>query len=124
MDNNSRRIYNELQAIGRQPDVTETPNGQVITFAYRIPSGTHKGKPVTIGVSRPDGEYPEYPPHWVHISPPIDDGHGGAIERYTDDNGREWLAMSRPPNDVWDQKPTKHMTTFINEHLSRIWKDV
>lgn len=124
MDENIQRIYTELQAIGRQPVVTGSPNGPVITFLYQIPSGTHKGQPVTIGVSRPDGQYPEYPPHWVHVSPPINDGRGGAIEQYTDANGQQWLAMSRPPQDVWDKMPTKHMDTFIKEHLARIWKDV
>ena len=124
MDDNVQRIYDELQAIGQRPAVTETQKGQVVIFPYRIPSGTRKGESVTIGVSRPDGKYPEYPPHWVHISPPINDGRGGAIETYTDANGQSWLAMSRPPQDIWDKMAIKNMDTFIKEHLARIWKDV
>ena len=32
--------------------------------------------------------------------------------------------MSRPPGEVWDRLPTKHMTAFMNEHLRKIWKDI
>ena len=124
MDDNVQRIYDELLDIGRRPTVAETSKGQVVTFPYRIPSGTRKGEQVTIGISRPDGQYPEYPPHWVHISPPISDGRGGAIESYTDANGQHWLAMSRPPQDIWDRMANKNMGAFITEHLARIWKDV
>ena len=29
--------------------------------------------------------------------------------------------MSRPPEDIWDQLPEKHMHYYISEHLARIW---
>ena len=75
-------------------------------------------------MSDPDGEYPEYPPHWLHVSPPLNDNKGGAVETYRTSDGREWLAMSRPPGAIWDRLPTKHMSMYIQEHLRRIWKDV
>ena len=49
---------------------------------------------------------------------------GGAVESYTDSQDRQWLAMSRPPGELWDRLPTKHMASFISEHLRRIWKDI
>ena len=98
--------------------------GPVVSFPYVLETGSHKGEQVTIGVSFQEEGYPEYPPHWIHISPPIDDGRGGAVNHYSDSAGRDWLAMSRPPGPMWDQLPTKHMTAFVAEHLRRIWKDV
>ncbi len=77
-----------------------------------------------MGLSFQEDSYPDYPPHWIHITPPLNDGKGGSVQTYTDDQGREWLAMSRPPGEVWDRLPTKHMDFFIKEHLRRIWMSV
>ena len=79
---------------------------------------------MAVGVSFQEEGYPEYPPHWIHVSPPLDDQKGGVVENHTDSQGRMWLAMSRPPGDLWDRLPTKHMSSFISEHLRRIWKDI
>lgn len=79
---------------------------------------------MTVGVSFQEEGYPEYPPHWIHVTPPLDDERGGSVENHTDDQGRAWLAMSRPPAEVWDRLPTKHMSAFISEHLRKIWADV
>ena len=79
---------------------------------------------VTVGLSFQEEGYPEYPPHWIHVTPPLRDGRGSTEEPYTDQQGRAWLAMSRPPGEVWDRLPTKHMTAFMNEHLRKIWKDI
>ena len=95
-----------------------------MSFDYEIETGSHMGTTVVIGVSFQEADYPNYPPHWIHVTPPIDDGRGGAVETYSDEQGRVWLAMSRPPGDLWDQLPTKHMRAFVREHLRRIWKDV
>lgn len=78
---------------------------------------------VTVGVSFQEEGYPEYPPHWVHVTPPIQDGKAGVVQEYSDPGGRTWIAMSRPPGDLWDKLPTKHMYAYIGEHLRRIWKD-
>lgn len=123
MEDSIQRIQNELEGLGYVPVVTDWPKGKAIRFQYTIPAGSHAGKTVYVAVSA-DSAYPEYPPHWVLISPPINDGRGGAYESYTDDDGREWLAMSRPPDDIWDRLATKHMSRYISEHLNRIWKDV
>lgn len=120
-----QRIRGELAGLGYEPVVFESPQGMAVGFDYTIPIGSHVGTRVSIAVSMMwDCLYPEYPPHWLHVSPPIDDGRGGARTRYTDPQGREWLAMSRPPSDFWDRLPTKHMQGYIRDHLPRIWKDI
>ena len=48
----------------------------------------------------------------------------GYVELEKDESGREWLKMSRPPGDLWDRLETKHMKTWISEHLRRIWRGV
>lgn len=124
MPSSIERIRAELAGMGIETIQFQATQGEVIAFQYRIETGSHAGETVMIGVSSPDGEYPEYPPHWVHVSPPIDDRKGGATELYAGDDGRQWLAMSRPPGDLWDALRTKHMAYYISEHLRRIWKDV
>ena len=119
------RVRAELHWLGYQ--VFEfTWNGSiVVAFDYTIELGSHEGEQVLIGVSfQEEAGYPEYPPHWFHISPPIDDQKGGCKGEYVDQNSRKWLAMSRPPGDLWDQLPTKHMSAYITEHLRRLWRDV
>ena len=96
----------------------------VVSFQYEIEVGSHKGKGVSVGVSFQEEGYPDYPPHWIHVSPRLDDQRGGSVQNYADGEGRQWLAMSRPPGELWDRLPTKHMASFISEHLRRIWKDV
>ena len=93
-----------------------------MSFDYIIEIGRLQGRQVTVGVSFQESNYPEYPPHWVHVTPPLDDGKGG--REYSDKSGRPWLAMSRPPGEIWDRLRTKHMDFYIREHLRRIWKDV
>jgi len=124
MTDSIRKVQAELKSIGYATSVFESPHGQVVTFDYRIEAGSHRGKQVTVGVSFQESDYPEYPPHWVHVTPPISDGKGGVVQEYSDEKGRTWLAMSRPPGDIWDQLPTKHMDVYISEHLRRIWKDL
>ena len=123
MSDDINRIKAELESWGYETSWSDSPHGKVVAFDYTVETGSHRGEKVTAGVSFQETGYPDYPPHWIHVTPPIDDGKGGAVERYNA-NGREWLAMSRPPGDIWDQLPTKHMSTYISEHLRRIWKDV
>lgn len=125
MVSNADRIQRELEGIGLSPTRFQTPTGkEVIAFDYTIKTGSHRGETVRVGVSDPDGEYPEYPPHWLHVSPPLNDNKGGAVETYQTPDGRLWLAMSRPPGEIWDRLPTRHMSAYISMHLPRIWKDV
>ena len=124
MTDSIRKVQAELKSIGYVTSVFDSPQGKVVAFDYTIEAGCHRGEQVTVGVSFQETGYPEYPPHWVHVTPPISDRKGGVIQEYSDDNGRTWLAMSRPPGDIWDQLPTKHMDVYIREHLRRIWKDL
>lgn len=117
------RVRSELECLGHDVFEFDQNGSRVVAFDYEMESGTHIGEKVLVGVSFQEEGYPEYPPHWVHISPPIDDQKGGAKISYNQ-SGREWLAMSRPPGDLWDQLPTKHMSAYITEHLRRIWRDV
>lgn len=124
MSDSIQRVQAELASLGYHTSVFDSPQGKVVTFDYTIETGCHKGKPVTVGVSFQESGYPEYPPHWVHVTPPIDDGKGGPVQEYVDESGRSWIAMSRPPGEIWDRLPTKHMNLYIREHLRRIWKDL
>ena len=117
------RVRAELMGLDYETIVRETAQGTTVIFDYAIEVGSHAGEKVRVGISFQEPGYPQFPPHWVHVSPPIDDQQGGS-RRYTDEQGNEWLAMSRPPGELWDQLPTKHMRPYIEEHLRRIWKNV
>lgn len=123
MPNSFEKISAELKALGYQPYEFDGPSGRVVAFPYKIEAGSRKGEEVHLGVSFQEEGYPEYPPHWVHVSPRIDDGKGGVVQSY-EEGGREWLAMSRPPGDIWDSMPTKHMWAYLSDHVRRIWSDV
>ena len=118
------QIRAELDSLGYSTSAFDGPSGKVVSFGYTIETGSHRGKRVSVGVSFQEANYPEYPPHWVHVSPPINDGRGGSTQSYQSADGKEWLAMSRPPGAVWDQLRTKHMSLFISEHLRKIWMNV
>ena len=114
MADSVQRIADELRSIGYEPTVLASPHGTVVSFQYTVEAGSHEGTAYTIGFSLQGAEhYPEYPPHWIHISPPLDDGKGGVVHGYRDTENREWTALSRPPLDFWDQLPTKHMRAYM-----------
>ena len=69
-----------------------------------------------LGLVIPDvvGAWPEVTPHWIHIYPPDSvleeqvqanrgGGQHGCVERYEDEDGVEWMAISAPVRDFWDQ---------------------
>ena len=125
MYDNIDRIKAELESLGYKTCLSDSPQGKVVSFPYTVETGSHKGEQVRLGISMQGSEsYPGYPPHWIHLTPPIDDGKGGAVEKYRDENGQEWIAMSRPPGELWDQLPTKHMMGYVNEHLRRFWNNI
>ena len=113
-----------MESLGLRTYMFETPQGMAVAFDYTIETGSHRGTEVVVAVSFQETQYPEYPPHWVHVSPPIQDGKSGAVQEYSDEKGRRWVAMSRPPGDMWDRLPQKNMGFYLNEHLRRIWKDI
>ena len=125
MADNVERISSELEALGFPTEITDSPKGKVVSFAYEVDVGSHRGTTVRVGLSMQGKEpYPEYPPHWVHLSPPIDDGRGGVVEQYTDERGESWAVMSRPPGQLWDRLLTKHISGYISDHLRRFWNDL
>ena len=125
MSDNINQIKRELESLGYETGLFNSRYGAVVSFPYIVEMGSYEGKQVMLGISMQGSEpYPEYPPHWIHVSPPIDDGKGGAVKKYCDENGREWAALSRPPGDIWDQLPVKHMQVYISEHLRRFWNGI
>lgn len=122
MDQNIAQMQAELEEAGYETRLLQTPHGQAVTFEYRMENGSHTGEIVRIGISGPEGPYPEYPPHWVHISPPIGDGKSAHAQYQVE--GQNWLPLSRPPKDFWDQRKERNMAVYISDHLRRLWKDV
>ena len=120
---NIPKIQAELDGLGFQTRVHVTePLGPVVWFEYEIEVGLRKDERTMLGLSmHGDGLYPEYPPHWIHLSPPINDNRGGALHTYTDSVGNEWIALSRPPGQMWDDLPTKHIGFFLTEHVRRFF---
>ena len=117
-------VREELEEQGFTTSVRDSPKGTVVEFDHLVEVGPRKGERFKMGVGFQEKGYPEYPPHWIHVSPPVEDGLGGVIERYATDDGREWVAMSRPPKEHWDRLPEKNMKSFVNEHLRRFWNCV
>ena len=70
------RVQAELEAIGYSTTVFDTPRRTVVSFDYVIESGARKGMEVTVGLGFQEEGYPEYPPHWVCVTPPLSDGRG------------------------------------------------
>ena len=125
MYSNIDKIKAELESLGYRTFTFDSPLGETVSFPYKVEVGSHKGERVMLAISMQGAEqYPEYPPHWIHLSPPIDDHKGGSVQTYFDTNGREWIAMSRPPAEVWDRLPTKHMSAYLNEHLRLFWNNI
>ena len=122
------RIQNELKNLGYDPFIIDSPQGQAVIINYVIGIGKYTGQSVLLGFSFQEGGYPEYPPHWIHISPPYNDELGGSqtTRKFPDNQGkeREWLSLSRPPTELWDNLPTKHMQHFLNFHITRFCKNL
>ena len=125
MSGNLQKIAAELRGLGIETSLLNSPKGDLVAFPYTIDVGSHNGQTVQIGLSMQGNElYPEYPPHWIHISPAIDDKRGGAVEHYTDNHGKEWIVLSRPPGPLWDKLATKHISHFLSDHLRRLWDGI
>lgn len=124
MSSSLDRVERELTNLDYTTERINTPQGPGVAFTYTIEAGSHKGQLVTIGLTFQEEGYPEYPPHWIHVSPALPDGRGGSVQEYSDERGRHWLAMSRPPQASWDRLLTKNMQGYIAEHLRGIWADV
>lgn len=124
---NIEQISQELLSLGYEPSYTETPQGKTVVISYKISVGVHNGEIVRLGFSFQEDGYPEYPPHWIHISPPYNDDLGGSIASYQcvdQKKEKEWLALSRPPQDIWDTLPTKHMSAYLSQHITRFCRNL
>lgn len=125
------QIVAELEGLGYAPVVESHPNyRQVVVVEYLVENGRFVGKKFRLGISMHGSEgYPEYPPHFIHLSPPPDAPRDGAPHgspySCPDAEGVEhqWIALSRPPNEFWDRLPTKNMQGYM-EHLRRFWRNV
>ena len=122
------KIKTELKGLGYSPFYIDTPQGQAVAIDYCIPTGKYTGEKIYLGFSFQEEGYPEYPPHWIHISPCYEDQKGGSIQTYKHPNEKgvsiDWLALSRPPKDFWDDLPTKHMAHYLDMHVVRFCKDL
>lgn len=122
-----QRIRDELVALGYPADVVEgdTSGGpqKVVVFTYPVRTGRFRGNTFKMGISTQcEGlGYPELPPHWLFISPPITDTRDGGNHGLNSFGGENWVALSRPPGPFWDKLPHKCMKAYM-EHVSRVWK--
>ena len=122
-------IRQELEDLGYKPEVVEgeTAGGhqKVVTFDYDVPVGRFRGCRYRVGISTlcEAVGYPEVPPHWIFINPPIADTRDGANHGLNTFDSREWLALSRPPGAFWDRVGHKGMKAYM-EHLRKVWRQI
>ena len=136
MSENAGLFAGELSHLGYTPQSFSTPMqhcpGEGVKFEYRVKDGSRTGETVILAVVIPDGAgtWPEVAPHWIHISPPDSviaeqvQGQNGCVEWYKDGDGIEWMAISAPVTDFWDQidDPNgKSVKTYLERHIRRIW---
>ena len=140
MTDNVQLLSDELRRLDYEPEPFECQidvcSGQGVKFQYRIVDGSRVEETVMLGLVIPDqtGDWPEITPHWLHICPPdnvlaeqvmANRGNAqGVVRRYQDKEGTEWMAISAPVNDFWDQiedPDGKNMSTYIERHVRRIW---
>lgn len=123
------RIVDELKTLGYQPQIVEgnTAGGKqkVVIFSYRVQVGRFRGEVRNVGISTQCEaiSYPETPPHWIFINPPITDTNDGANHGINNFAGRDWVALSRPPGAFWDGVRCKGMRAYL-EHLSKVWAQI
>ena len=117
------RIRQELIALGFEPYVVQGTPVEVLAFPFKPQKGRYQGGDFHVGLSFQEADYPESPPHWVHVTPPIVEQHGNPGMEYRDSAGRRWVAFSRPPADFWDQLPEKNMANYVFLHLRRFWRE-
>ena len=122
MNEGLKQVKRELEECGLSPYVVDGVADEIVAFKYKVPTGRYRGKCVDIGLSMQEVNYPEYPPHWIHVTPKIEDRRGSPGREFTDSLGRLWVGFSRPPADFWDRAPTKHMSIYLRDHLRRFWR--
>ena len=120
-----RKIRDELDERGLDTYVVEGSQTEVIAFRYCPSNGRYAGRTFDVGLSLHEAGYPEFAPHWIHVTPPIEEKRGRPGMAYDDAHGRHWVAFSRPPADFWDNLPSekKNMCSFLALHMRRFWRE-
>ena len=96
------KVRQELEECGLPTYIVTGVPDQIIAFTYNVPAGRYRGQTFHIGLSMQEVDYPEYPPHWIHVSPKMEDRQGAPGREFIDSEGRHWVSFSRPPSDSWD----------------------
>ena len=119
MSKSAQLLAEELRSLGYEPEIFVSTMrhclGEGVKFEYEIEDGSRFGEKVLIGLIVPEsrGTWPEATPHWILVSP-VDivleeqvkanrGGQQGSVERYVDEEGIEWMAISAPVKDFWDK---------------------
>ena len=123
MNDALQRIQEELRGCGLDTFLVGGAPEEVIAFPYIPQHGRYAGKKFHVGLSFQEVDYPEFAPHWIHVSPEIEEKHGAPGRQYEDNQGRKWVAFSRPPADFWDNAPTRNIETYLTLHLRRFWRE-
>ena len=123
MNSALRQVQEELEECDLTTYLVEGAPDEIVAFSYNVPTGRYRGTTVDVGFSMQELNYPEFAPHWIHVTPEIEDRAGAPGRRFNDSRGRQWVGFSRPPSDFWDNAPTKHMSIFLREHLRRFWRN-
>lgn len=117
------KIRQELSDCGMDTYVVSGAPVETVAFTYEPRKGRYAGRSFDVGFSLQEVDYPEFPPHWIHVTPPIEERHGHPGMDYRDAQGRHWVAFSRPPADFWDNLPKKNMANYLTLHLRRFWRE-
>ena len=123
------QIKSELEDLGYETDIEEGDSAagrqRVVTFEYRVPTGRFKGQTYAVGISTQCEAvgYPDVPPHWIFVSPPLEDTGDGSNHGIYTLGGKEWTLLSRPPGQFWDRVRDKGMRAYM-DHLARVWKRI
>lgn len=120
------RIQAELEALGYETSVFNSPQGRTVSFPYTVEAGSHKGKQVTLGISFQGTEqYPEYPPPLDSCNPSDRrwDGRCGCQIQ------REWPRMGdheqtsrgnvgSVADKAYERLPLRTSQTLLEQHMS------
>lgn len=123
------QIKSELEDLGYEAAIEEgdTAGGRqhVVTFEYRVPTGRFKGELFAVGISTQCEAvgYPETPPHWIFVSPPLLETRDGPNHGINTFGEKRWTALSRPPGRFWDRVQKKGMRAYM-DHLARVWQRI
>ena len=118
-----QKIRQELDECGLATYVVDGSSVEVVAFPYVPNKGRYAGRSFDVGLSLQEADYPEFAPHWIHVTPVIDERHGPPGMEYHDASGRHWVAFSRPPADLWDSLPRRDMASYLALHMRRFWRE-